>query len=329
MNSARAGLLKWTEDLCTGLKDTGLKGADLRSERNRWLSLLLLPLLLSAVVVAGCVAFPIKFGEEEALAGRRIRPEDLAFLKPGITTRDEVVSKLGAPTLDLSDLGILSYVWIELKEDWAAIWALPNPRLPLAGVFFTPRTGDWALFVATDENGYVVRAGLDQRKPRDSIRSQARKWAEAQELKLPPVQTSFATLPIPDGKALIYFYRTSPSVVPFFGAGASWSWPIAVSVDGQYVTEMYDDTYAAIPVLPGQHEIVVDPLPPYRYVMRGSFTISPSERVPARLIVEAVEGQQYFLEVLSTSGRGSIDTSLRRRNESDAQPILRWFRPVW
>lgn len=71
---------------------------------------------------------PIKIGEEAALAGRRIGPEDVAFLKSGITTRDEVVSKLGASTFDLSDLGILSYVWIELKEEWAIIWALP-PRM--------------------------------------------------------------------------------------------------------------------------------------------------------------------------------------------------------
>lgn len=95
------------------------------SKPRRWLSWLLLAVLFGPVVVAGCVALPIKIGEEEALAGRRIGPKDVAFLKPGITTRDEVVSKLGAPTFDLSDLGILSYVWIELKEDWAIIWGLP------------------------------------------------------------------------------------------------------------------------------------------------------------------------------------------------------------
>lgn len=68
---------------------------------------------------------------------------------------------------------------------------------PLVGAAVIPRTADWALFVAIDENGYVVRAGLDQRKLYDAVRSQARKWAEAQELKLPPVQTSFAPLPSP------------------------------------------------------------------------------------------------------------------------------------
>jgi len=149
------------------------------------------------------------------------------------------------------------------------------------GAAVIPRTADWTLFVAIDENGYVVRAGLDQRKLYDSVRSQARKWAEAQELKLPPVQTSFAPLPIPDGKALIYFYRKQPpsflSAFLGFGCNVSLPFPVAVSIDDQYVTEMHDDTYAAIPIPPGRHEIVVDPAPPYWYVERGTLTISPSE----------------------------------------------------
>jgi len=304
------------------------------SKPHKWFSRLLLALLFGLVLSAGCVAVPIGSTSDEPVPGRKIRPEDVAFIQPGITTREELISRLGAPTFDLPDLGILSYVWLELKEDWAVIWAIPtNPPLG-GGAVVIPRTADWALFAAIDENGRVVRVGLDQRKLYDSVRSQARKWAEAQGLKLPPVQSAFASLPVPAEKALIYFYRTKPpsSLAGFLGLGGDFSlpFPIAVSIDDQYVTEMHDDTYAAIPILPGRHEFVIDPAPPYWYIERGALAVSPSQRRPAKLIVEAVAGQQYFLEVRSsTSGMGRIDTSLTLRNESDAQPSLRTFRPVW
>jgi hypothetical protein len=211
------------------------RGLSLISKPHKWFSRLLLAVLFGPVVVAGCIAVPVGSGSDEFVPDRRIRPEDVASIQPGITTREELTSRLGAPTFDLSDLGILTYVWFELKEDWAVIWAIPtNPPLG-GGAAIIPRTADWALFAAIDQNDRVVRVGLDQRKLYDSVRSQARKWAEAQDLKLPPVQTAFAPLPVPDGKALIYFYRTQPpsSLGGFLGVGGDFSlpFPIAVSID--------------------------------------------------------------------------------------------------
>ena len=166
---------------------------------NKWLCV---PLLLGALAIAGCVPVPRISPSDEPLAGRRIKPEDVAFIKPSMTSRDEVIANLGVPTFDLSDLRILAYAWTEPGGVWVGV-------IPF-GVFTVPRTADWALLVAIDENNRVARLGIDQRPWSDTVISQARKWAEAQQVRLPPVRTSFDPLPIPEEKPVIYIYRVKP-----------------------------------------------------------------------------------------------------------------------
>jgi|CXWL01.1.fsa_nt_gi hypothetical protein len=280
-----------------------------------------LSLLLGALTIIGCVPVYFYSPTDEPVAGRRIKPEHVAFIKPGITTRDEVISTLGAPTVDLSDLGILVYVWKELKEQWVGV---------APGFLFTsPRTADWALLVAMGENNRVVKSGFDQRGGLDTVNSQARKWAETQQVKLPPAKTHFDPLPTPKDKALIYIYWVKPS----FWVATSWILPIGVAIDNQYVTEMHDETYAAVSVSAGRHEIVAHPLPPYRYApMKGNLAVDLSKRRPAAITIEVSPGQQYFLEIVSVYEdlmTTSLKTTLKVRNESDAKPVLSTFRPVW
>lgn len=287
---------------------------------NKWLGVL----LLLSPAVATCA--PVHSYSDEAVAGRKTTSEDVAFIKPGVTTRDEVIAKLGKPTVDLADLKILVYPWMELKEQWVGV---------VPGFIWTaPRTADWALFVATDENNRVVGYGFEQLKWSDSVVSQARKWAEAQQVELPPASISFSAAPIPEGKALICVYRVKP---PLFGRPLgeafenSWAWPVAVAIDGQYVTEMHDDTYAAFPVSPGAHKITADPFPSYRYVATsGNLAIDPSKRPPFTITVQASQGQPYFVQARSvTNFSGPISTSLTAQNEPEAEPVLQKLRPVW
>jgi len=305
------------------------------STANKWFCS---SLLLGVLAIAGCVPVYSYSPSDPPVAGRRIKPEDVAFIKPGITSRDEVISNLGVPTVDLSDLRTLVYVWIELKEQWVGV---------IPGLLFTaPRTADWTLLVAIDENDRVVSSGFDQRRWSDTVISQARKWAEAQLVRLQPARTSFDPLPIPEEKALIYIYRVKPpssfswswscllfsaACLPARLTTPSWQFPVAVAIDDQYVTEMHDETYVALSVPAGQRNIVADPLPPYRYAkMKGNLVIDPSKRRPGTITVQVSPGQQYFLEVLSvTDGFGTLNTSLTVRNESAAKPVLQTFRPVW
>ena len=133
---------------------------------NKWFCL---SLLLGALAITGCVPVYFYSPTDEPVTGRMIKQEHVAFIKPGITKRDEVISTLGAPTVDLSDLGILVYVWKKLKEQWVGV---------VPGFLFTsPRTADWALLVAIGENNRVVSSGFDQRGGLDTVNSQAHKSA--------------------------------------------------------------------------------------------------------------------------------------------------------
>lgn len=290
---------------------------------RHWRVGLALVMLAPWLAVTGCVPVKVASSSDPPLAGRKVTPEGMAFIKPSITTREEVIAKLGPPTLDLSELRTLAYVWIDLKEQWVGIF-------PFLGT--APRTADLALLVVLNENNRVVRAGIDQRSYSDSVISQTRKWAEAQQVTLPPTRSSFDPVSIPEGKALIYIYRVKPpsSLDTFFFRARSWQWPVPIALDSQYVTEMHDETYSAVLVSPGRHEIVADPLPPYRYARTsGNLFIDPSKRRPGTITVDVRPGQPYFLEAFSASTQDDLTTALTLRSESEAMPVLRTFRPAW
>ncbi len=63
---------------------------------------------LAILGASGCVPLP----EHGLLAGRgKIEEADIAFLKAGVTTREEVVLRFGEPDIVLCDQQILAYSW--------------------------------------------------------------------------------------------------------------------------------------------------------------------------------------------------------------------------
>ncbi len=60
------------------------------------------------VSLSGCVLLP----EHGLLAGRgKVEEADIAFLKIGVTTREDVVLRFGEPDIVLFDQQILAYYW--------------------------------------------------------------------------------------------------------------------------------------------------------------------------------------------------------------------------
>jgi len=291
--------------------------------RCGWIRALVPPLLLAASV-AGCVALPISGPSEVPMVGKRFTAQEVAAAAAIGRPRAEVVSILGRPTFELGDLKIAVYPWIENKGDWLILLFGAQPLT-------TPRTEDWALLVAFDEQERVARAGPARWMPSDSVTTYVRNWAASQQLNTPLPQTGFIASPIPKDKSLIYIFRLAPSSSwkTALGAGASWPLPVALAADGAYVSEMHDETYIALVVEPGSRELLADALPPYRYVERGSFAIEPKKRQPASLRVEAEPNQAYFVQLRCISGTGTIDTTLKQQPKEEALPILQQLRPVW
>jgi len=111
---------------------------------------------------------------------------------------------------------------------------------------------------------------------------------------------------------------------------SSWPRPVAVAVDAQYRSELRDEVYIALIVEPGMHEVLADALPPYRYVEYGTaLRIAPERRRPASFKIEALPGSTYFIELVCTSGTGTIETSLRLIPDADALPIIRQLHAAW
>src|SRR5262249_30251790 len=155
-------------------------------------SLVLIPLFLVACATTAVQQTPPP----------RFNSDDLSFIKPGTTTRDEVISKLGVPAMEISDNGILLYMSIANKGDWLTYGAVTSP-IGVEGV--APGRDGWALLMAVDENNHVVRWGFDRRRRvDDSLLTQARSWAEGQGLSAAPLNTSFTPLSVPAGKGVIY-----------------------------------------------------------------------------------------------------------------------------
>lgn len=288
-----------------------------------WIRAWVHPLLVAASV-AGCVVLPISGSSEVPMAGKRFSAQEVTAAAAVGTPRARVVSILGRPTFELGDLKIAVYPWIENKGDWL-IYLLGG--WPMT----TFRQEDWALLVAFDEQERVARAGPARWMPPDSVTTYARGWAVSQGLNVPLPQAGFIASSIPKDKSLIYVLRLapSPSWKTALGAGASWPLPVALAADGAYASEMRDETYFALVVEPGVHELLADALPPYRYVERGSFAIDAQKRQPASLRVEAEPDQAYFVQLLCTSGTGTLDTTLRQLPKEEALPILQKLRPVW
>lgn len=84
------------------------------------------------VLLQGCIVLPIPTPEHKVLAGKAVNPEQLAFLKPGITTKTEVMNRLGGPDAIWEDARLFVYEWA--MRQGVLIWAISGGYTGAAGV---------------------------------------------------------------------------------------------------------------------------------------------------------------------------------------------------
>jgi hypothetical protein len=68
-------------------------------------------LIAIAGIPAGCIIIPVPLPEDTVLAGNPVTPEQTAFIVPGVTTRAEVVERLGPPSILWDDARVIIYDW--------------------------------------------------------------------------------------------------------------------------------------------------------------------------------------------------------------------------
>jgi hypothetical protein len=282
------------------------------------------------VYVSGCVIIPLSPDRSApALAGHKLGEKELEFIIAGVTTRDEVITRLGNPSVELDGFGIFAYPWMELKRNWVVAGVSPAG---LGGVSI-PETRDLTLFVAIGRDGVVLKWGLDQKQRSDrfSIVTQARRWAQSNALILPPRQSGFSVPTIAPGQAVIVLYRVKPAISALgYLKKAPHPEPVSVAVDSQYRAELLDGDYVVIQVSAGSHTILVDPVPPYRYWPGHPGLKSFSGIHSSTFTLEVMANELYFLETQATLEIGlEIVTQLSIRNESEAKRALVNEMSIW
>lgn len=108
-------------------------------------------------LVGGCVMLPVPLSESKVLAGSPVRPEQLAFLVPGRTTREEVVKHLGQPGIVWEDMHVYVYRW-DMRQGvllWAAGGMSGGATAGGAGMTDIPK--HYLLLLQVDGTGQLLR----------------------------------------------------------------------------------------------------------------------------------------------------------------------------
>ncbi len=111
------------------------------------LLLCILPLL------ASCVMLPIPTTESKVLAGKPVKEEQLSFLKPNITTKQDVIERLGSPNVIWEDVRVFAYNW-DMRQG-ILFWAVGAYYSGGMGTMDIPK--HYALLIQFDEQDRVQR----------------------------------------------------------------------------------------------------------------------------------------------------------------------------
>jgi hypothetical protein len=240
---------------------------------------------------------------------------DIDFIKVGVTSRDEVIEELGPPYLSFEDLQIIAYSWVVVGA--YVPWIIGGEGQAAGGV---EQIGvRYVLLIAFDKHDGVIKHEIKERWLFDTIRGHATKWAERENLAVPPPTISFVKSEIPKGKAVIYILR------PGGLRDAPLLHQPTVSVDGEVVAELRKGGYVARTLKPGVHTVSVD--------ANDDSPCSVNERWPVTAdTFEVLPDTAYFLNIHLKYLSLTIQqpTPVLKFCEADeALPILRNLRPTW
>ena len=116
----------------------------------RTLIALLFSVLLS---LTSCVMLPIPTTEGKVLAGKPVTEEQLSFLVANITTRQDVIERLGNPNIIWEDRRVFAYNW-DMRQG-ILFWAVGAHYTGGAGMIDIPK--HYLLLIQFDEQYLVQR----------------------------------------------------------------------------------------------------------------------------------------------------------------------------
>ena len=100
--------------------------------------------LTAIILVTGCIVLPIPTPHGRVLEGTEVNSSDLAFLQVGSTAKEEVIRRLGTPTIVWRDENVLGYRWV--RRQGALLW--------LIGAGYQ---ADWGAADITEEYAFLIK----------------------------------------------------------------------------------------------------------------------------------------------------------------------------
>ena len=110
-------------------------------------------LLCIALSLTSCVMVPLPTKEDKELAGKPVTKEQLAFLTPKMTMKQEVIERLGPPNVIWEDARVFAYNW-QMRQG-ILFWAVGAYYTGDAGMTDIPK--HYLLLIQFDEQDLVQR----------------------------------------------------------------------------------------------------------------------------------------------------------------------------
>lgn len=265
------------------------------------------------LVLIGCAAIIVPVPEGKVMSGRKITSENTAFIKQGITGRNDVLKELGRPDMDFKELRTVAYTWEVLGAYMP--WVIGGPYAAAGGVKEISKP--YILMINFDKEDRVSKFVIKERWPLDTVRSHAMKWIERENLDVLKPPNEFIALGLPKGQAVLYIFR------PGGWRDAPLLHQPAVSIDGEVVAELRKGGYIARVLKPGFHTVSVNPDPnPISF-------LKPRERPIRMFSFDALPDTAYYLKVRIRYGFGALDPELMILPTENAIPVLKELKPTW
>jgi hypothetical protein len=286
--------------------------------QGEWFGLMKRAIELSCIAIilltlAGCVYIPAS--GHQVLQGKRIEDQETPFIKAGVTSRTEVIQKLGEPSFEMAKPHIIGYSWEEVEGYMP--WLVGGGYSVIGGVVTLPAPHNF--FVAFDREDRASVWGVYGVYESWSVRpiqDYARSWAQHEGLAVTGPGAIFMARDVPPGQAMAYIYRPGGFTdAPLVEAAA-------VLVDEKLEAELKKGTYTAVSLTAGTHTISVNPAPHY-----GGF-LRPDERPIRSVSLDTAPNMKYFVSFRIQWGWGSLDPALTIQSEQEAMPILEKMSPA-
>jgi len=126
---------------------------------------------------SGCLYIPTPHGK--AVEGTEVTLSDLAFLRPGETSKEEVTRKLGSPTILWRDENIFVYRWV--KQRGVLLWAVASGYSGSFGLIDVPQ--EFAFLLTFDRNDIFVNSETLEKPVGKAYGDFLLEWRDAQRAR--------------------------------------------------------------------------------------------------------------------------------------------------